>query len=250
MAASTSSTTPAAPSRFYFGMALTCAVVAVVGFTPTYWAPMADGSLAAAPIVHLHALLFTAWSIFFIVQTRLAETGRIARHRALGLAGIALASTMLLVGLATAIHSTEAQIAAGLGDRARGFMIVPVTTILFFGCTIAVAIAKRRRTEVHRRLILIASTAILIAAVARLVRLALTQSGQLTGPPPVEFSILPSLITDLLIVAAMIHDRRTQGRVHPTYWIAGGIWLAIQLGRVPFSRTPAWQAVVDWLLGF
>ena len=86
MPASASSTTPAAPSRFYFGMALTCALVAVVGFTPTYWAPMADGSLAAAPIVHLHALLFTAWSIFFIVQARLAETGRIARHRALGLA--------------------------------------------------------------------------------------------------------------------------------------------------------------------
>lgn len=250
MAAAASSAMPVPPRRFYRTMASTCALVAFLGFTPTYWAPLATGSLAEAPIVHLHAVLFSAWSLLFIVQASLAETGRIASHRALGLAGIALASSMLFVGLATAIHSAEAQIAAGVGDRARGFLIVPVTTILFFAGTIAVAIAKRRRTEVHRRLMLVASAAILMAAVARLVRLALTQSGQLTGPPPIEFSILPALITDLLIVAAMVHDRRTQGRVHPAYWIAGGTWLAIQLGRIPFSRTPAWQAVVDWLLGF
>ena len=250
MAATASNALPVAPSRFYLTMAITCALVAFLGFAPTYWAPLAAGSLAEAPIVHLHAVLFSAWSLFFIVQAGLAESGRIASHRALGLAGIALASSMLFVGLATAIHSAEAQIAAGVGDRARGFMIVPVTTILFFACTVAIAIARRRRTEVHRRLMLVASAAILMAAVARLVRLALTQSGQLTGPPPIEFSILPALITDLLIVAAMIHDRRTQGRVHPVYWIAGGTWLAIQLGRIPFSRTPAWQAVVDWLLGF
>ena len=250
MAATASNALPVSPSRFYLTMAITCALVAFLGFAPTYWAPLAAGSLAEAPIVHLHAVLFSAWSLFFIVQAGLAESGRIASHRALGLAGIALASSMLFVGLATAIHSAEAQIAAGVGDRARGFMIVPVTTILFFACTVAIAIARRRRTEVHRRLMLVASAAILMAAVARLVRLALTQSGQLTGPPPIEFSILPALITDLLIVAAMIHDRRTQGRVHPVYWIAGGTWLAIQLGRIPFSRTPAWQAVVDWLLGF
>ena len=250
MVAAASVAMPAGPERFYFGMAVTCGLIALLGFLPTYWAPLASGSLSVAPVIHLHGLLFTAWAVFFVVQAHLATSGRIARHRALGLVGISLASLMLLVGLAAAIHSVETQIAAGQGVRGRSFMIVPVTTILFFACTVAIAIAKRRRTEVHRRLMLVASAAILMAAVARLVRLALTQSGQLTGPPPIEFSILPALITDLLIVAAMIHDRRTQGRVHPAYWIAGGTWLAIQLGRIPFSRTPAWQAVVDWLLGF
>ncbi|MBM4218571.1 MAG: hypothetical protein FJ171_02830 [Gammaproteobacteria bacterium] len=130
---------------------------------------------------------------------------------------------MLLVGLATAIHSTNVQIAAGMAERARGFLIVPVITILFFAAVMAVAIANRRRPEVHKRLIVLASVAILMAAVARLLRLALTKAGPLTGPPPIEFSALPSLATDLLIVAAIIHDWRTRGRPHPVYLVGGGL---------------------------
>lgn len=236
--------------RFYVGMAVTCAVIAFLGFTPTYWAPLAAGSIDEAPIVHLHAVLFSAWSLFFILQATLIANGRFAHHRAFGLAGISLATAMLLVGLATAIHSMSVQIEAGMGERARGFLIVPVTTILFFAAVMAVAIANRRRPEVHKRLIVLASVAILMAAVARLLRLALGKAGLLTGLPPIEFSALPAFATDLLIVAAIIHDWRTRGRPHPVYLVGGGLWLAIQFGRIPISKTPQWHAVADWLATF
>jgi len=250
MATQASTAMPVAPGRFYLALALACALVAFLGFVPTYWAPLATGSLAEAPIVHLHAALFSAWTLFFIGQAGLAGTGRIAQHRALGLVGISLASMMLFVGLATAIHSAEVHIAAGLGDRARGFMIVPVTTVLFFALAVGVAIANRRRQEVHKRWMVIASVAILMAAVARIVRFLRFGADVPPGPPPIEMSVVPALGTDLLIVAAMIHDWRTHGRVHPAYWIGGGAWLAIQLGRIPLSKTPQWQAVADWLLAF
>ena len=250
MATNASTALPVAADRFYFAMALTCALVAFLGFAPSYWAPLAARSLAEAPVVHLHAVLFSAWTLFFVVQAGLAGTGRIALHRALGLVGISLASMMLLVGLATAIHSAEAQIARGFGDGARGFMIVPVTTILFFAAAVAVAVANRRQPEIHKRWMLIATVAILIAATARIVRFLRFGTDVPPGPPPIEASIVPALTTDLLIVAAMVHDWRTRGRVHPAYWIGGGIWLAIQLGRIPFSKTPQWQAIADWLLGF
>ena len=161
-------TPPVAEGQFYFAMALTCALVAFLGFLPTYWAPLAAGSLAAPPLVHLHAVLFSAWSLFFIVQARLAGTGRIARHRAIGLVGISLASMMLIVGLATAIHSAEAHIASGFGERARSFLIVPVSTILFFATAVAIAIINRRQPEIHKRWMLVASVAILMAAMARI----------------------------------------------------------------------------------
>lgn len=241
---------PAERGHFYLVMAITCALVATLGFIPTYWGPLAAGELVAAPIVHLHAVLFTAWSAFFVTQSGLVASGHVANHRALGLLGISLATAMLFVGLATAIHSADIQIAAGQADRARSFMIVPVTTILYFACAVGVAVANRARPEIHKRLVVVASIAILMAAVARVVRFALGRAGLLDGPPQIEFSILPALITDLLIVAAMVHDKRRRGRVHAVYWIAGGALLAIQLGRIPFSRTPQWQAVADWLLGF
>jgi hypothetical protein len=250
MASSTVAAIPAAPGPFYFVMALACALVAVLGFAPSYWAPLATGSLAEAPIVHLHAVLFTAWTLFFILQTGLVASGRTTRHRALGLAGISLATAMLFVGLATAIHSADAFIAAGYGDRARGFMIVPVTTVVFFAAAVAVAVANRSRPEIHKRWMLVGSAAILIAAFARIVRFIRFGTEVPAGPPPIEASLVAAIGTDALIVAAMIHDWRTRGRVHPAYWIGGGLWLAIQLGRVPFSRTPEWLGVADWLLRF
>jgi uncharacterized membrane protein YozB (DUF420 family) len=245
-----STTPPVAEGQFYFAMALACALVAFLGFLPTYWAPLAAGSLAEAPVIHLHAVLFSAWSLFFVIQARLAGTGRIARHRAIGLAGISLASMMLIVGLATAIHSVEAQSAAGFGERARSFLIVPVTTILFFATAVAIAIIYRRQPEIHKRWMLIASVAILMAAMARIVRFLRFGTDPPPGLPPVEASLVPALTTDMLIVAAMIHDWRVRGRVHPAYWIGGGAWLAVQLGRIPISKTAQWQAVADWLLRF
>ena len=46
----------------------------------------------------------------------------------------------------------------------------------------------------------------------------------------------------------MANDWRTRGRPHPTYLITGALMLALQIVRVPFSGTPAWRAVTDWLL--
>ena len=129
---------------------------------------------------------------------------------AMGLLGISLASAMLFVGLAAAIHSVEAHIAVGFGDRARGFMIIPVSTMLFFALAVSVAITNRSRPEIHKRWILLASIAILMAAVARIVRFVRFGTDIPPGPPVVEMSVVPALGTDLLIVVAMIHDWRTR----------------------------------------
>lgn len=250
MAASASAVSPAVTGRFFLVMALVCALIAFLGFAPTYWAPLAAGTLTEAPIVHLHGLLFSAWSLFFVTQAALVATARPAQHRAMGLIGIALASAMLFVGLATAIHSADAHITAGFGDRARGFLIVPVTTILFFAVAVTVAVAVRSRPEVHKRWMLVGSVAILMAAVARIVRFLRFGTDVPAGPPPIEASIVAGLATDLLIVAAIAYDWRKRGRPHPAYWVAGGAWLAIQLLRIPFSKTQAWHACADALLAF
>ena len=59
---------------------------------------------------------------------------------------------------------------------------------------------------------------------------------------------MPALLVDLLIVAAMIHDRRTRGHVHRVYWIAGGALLAVQVLRVPLSTSHAWTVIAQWVL--
>ena len=69
--------------RFFATMAYICALIAIAGFVPTYWAPVASGTFTGSPILHVHGLLFSAWPILFIVQARLAAAGRFDRHRTL-----------------------------------------------------------------------------------------------------------------------------------------------------------------------
>ena len=62
--------------RFFATMVYICgALIAIAGFVPTYWAPVASGTFTGSPILHVHGLLFSAWPILFIVQARLAAAG-------------------------------------------------------------------------------------------------------------------------------------------------------------------------------
>jgi hypothetical protein len=241
----------AATDRFYARMAVVCLAVGVVGFAPTYWLPLLRGELTVAPIAHVHAVFFYGWLVLFIRQTSLAASGQYVRHRTLGLLGVALASGMFFVGLGMAMHSLEESIAEGFEPAARAFAIVPISGIVLFGLLFAVAIAKVRDSEIHKRLMLVNTAGILQAAAGRWFVLFLappSAPGVPVSPPPVFVTVMPGLVVDLLIVAGMIYDWRTRGRVHPVYWTAGGITLAVQVLRVPLSQTNAWLTMTHWLL--
>ncbi|CAA9354638.1 MAG: FIG00440904: hypothetical protein [uncultured Gemmatimonadetes bacterium] len=237
--------------RFYVRIAGACLVVAVIGFAPTYWLPLVRGTLDLAPIAHVHAAVFYGWTLLFLLQSWLVAQGRLTRHREWGVFGVALATTMCFVGMAAAMNSLGRATAAGLGDAARPFSIVPVSGIAFFALLFTAALLRVRQPQVHKRLMLVATVSLLQAAVGRWFLIFLAPAaagGGPAGPPPVFVTVMPALVSDLLIVAAMVHDRRTTGRVHRVYWIAGGALLALQVLRVPLSTTAGWARIADWLL--
>jgi hypothetical protein len=59
---------------------------------------------------------------------------------------------------------------------------------------------------------------------------------------------MAGLVTDILIIAAMVHDRRTLGHVHPAYWIAGAVVLGVQILRIPIATTDGWNRTAQLLL--
>ena len=86
--------------RFFVTMAFVCAAVAFLGFAPTYWVPLVTGKLKALPIIHVHGLVFFAWTLFFAFQVWLGATNRLQRHRAVGMIGEdAISALPKLVGL-------------------------------------------------------------------------------------------------------------------------------------------------------
>jgi hypothetical protein len=240
-------------SQFYVRMAVVCVAVALAGFAPTYWMPLLRGTLDVPPLTHVHALFFYGWLLLFLRQTMLAASGRIARHRELGVAGVALATGMCFVGLGMTITSLTRMLALGGGDSARAFAIVSVSAVVLFAGLFAAAIVNVKKPEIHKRLMLLTTVSMLQAGIGRWFLLFLAPARVAGAPfvqPPVAVTLLPALVNDLLIVAAMIHDRRERGRVHPAYWWGAAAVVAVQVLRVPLSTTHAWMRVTDWLLAF
>jgi hypothetical protein len=232
---------------FYFYMALACMAVAFLGFAPTYWMPLAKRSLSASPVVHFHGLLFFAWSLYFVFQSWLAASGKVARHRAIGMIGVSLATTMTIFGFLVAVHAMKRAAAAGLTDEGIAFIIVPLSGIAFFAVVFTLAIVWVRQPEVHKRLMLLAAISLLDAAVARWFLTFLAPPGPL-GPPPVPVTIPPAIVAYLLLVVAMVFDWRTRGRPHPVYIYGGIALLAVKFLNWPISASPMWHSFAGGIL--
>jgi hypothetical protein len=240
---------------FYVWMSAAFTLLAFGGFAPTYWLQLAPQTFIGSPLVHLHALLFSAWTLFFLFQTILAARERLDGHRAWGLLGISLATAMVFVGSAAATESLNDRLTAGLGDQARAFFIVPISLMVLFGGFVFAAIASVKRTEAHKRLMLLAMISIIPPAVAR-VSFALNV-GMVPGLRPglgplrtAESVVASGLIADAFVVIGMIYDWRTRGRPHSAYVVGGLILIAIQVLRVPVSTTHWWYSFADFLARF
>ena len=85
----TANSTPAVASRCYVWIAAACALIACGGFAPTYWLQLVPGTFSGPPLLRIHSALFSAWTLLLLTQALFAANGRMASHRAMGLAGIA-----------------------------------------------------------------------------------------------------------------------------------------------------------------
>lgn len=225
-------------SPVYVGVAVLTVAIAVAGFWPKYFGPLLGGTLQTAVMIHVHAVVFVGWLVVVGLQAWLAASGRIALHVRVGNYAMAWGVLVVVVGLVTAFAVFADRIAAGDEQQARDKLFVPLTDLMVFTPFFAAAWILRRRPELHKRLIIVATTCLLIAAVHRIPFL----GGR---PPP-----LPQLFAVWLapIWIGMIHDYVQERRVSPIYLLGIGAVLFLKLGRMPLFHSSAWDSVANWLV--
>src|SRR5512146_1864662 len=226
MVATTLSPAQSRAGYFYFWMAAACALFAWGAFSATYWLQLAAGTfVGGTPVMHLHAALFFSWTLLFMWQTWQAANGRIERHRAFGVAGVSLATAMVIIGLTLALASVREFQAHGFGDRAKSFFVLPFTGITLFAIFFVAAVANISRPEWHKRFMLVATVSLLQAAAGRVGFLINSGGGGpglrpgTVAPPPQFAGFQGAVMVSLFLVAGAIYDWRTRGRPHPVYLI-------------------------------
>lgn len=222
--------------NFYLAVALATALIVAIGFGPTANARLFRPSTARPLILYVHAATFTAWVLLFIAQAALVRAGRAHWHRRLGLLGIVLGGLLPLVGIMTAFTMTRLNRAES-GADGEAFLIVSLFDMLAFAVIFGLAVYWRRHLEYHRRLMLMATCGLTVAAFARF-------------PQWVVPSHSWYAFVDALILTGAARDWITTRRVHPVYLYG---LPALALGQaatmwIYMSRAPIWIAIAHALL--
>jgi hypothetical protein len=215
--ATTAATIPrtTSPRRLYVGLALLAITLALVGFWPSYFGPLFAGSVDKPTIIHFHAAVYVGWLAIFLTQVVLAATGRVALHLKLGRIAIGYGVLVIAAGLVATFGMFVLRVRGGEVADAQGRLVGPLLDMLVFAPFFAAAVHYRRRPELHKRLMIVATTALLIAAVGRM-------------PFPADLRApLVLLIWTLPILLAMAHDFWRQRRVHPIY-VLGLVVLVVE----------------------
>ncbi len=225
--------------RFFLAMAILMLATVLVGFARSFflraWFP--DHPSPAETVFYWHGALFATWYLLLVGQSALITAGRIATHRALGRAGGVLAAGMVVLGGYAALVAAGREGGfIGIPVPPLAFLAVPLTDMVVFAILVACAIAKRNVAQTHKRLMLIASTSLLAAAVVRLPFDFIEPGG------PLAFFGL----TDLFLLALIAWDLVTRGRIHPATLWGSALLVASQPLRLMMSGTEPWLAFAAW----
>ena len=222
---------------FYTGMTVAFVITVFAGFARTFFLRSYFETSPLIPLLILHGIVFTSWFVLLLTQVTLVATNRTRIHRRLGVAGAVLAGLMIIVGTTTALVRAKGAQVPPRFSSPLVFLTIPLGDILVFAILVSAAFYFRRRMDAHKRLMLLATIAILPAAVARL------PVGFIERGGPLAFFGL----SDLFILPVLIYDFATRGRPHRATILGGLLVIVSHPLRMIIGNTHAWLAFATWL---
>lgn len=242
----------------YVFMAGLFIVTVLVGFIPDSREMLADVAAGKhpplPPIMHVHAVLMGSWLLLLFTQATLMATGRRNFHMQLGMLGVALAPAMIIAGVLLMLtrdgqlidalrHGPPALVAQlkPVLPFVLNIMFIQIRAAIVFGGLVAIALFLRNSdSEVHKRLMFLATAAPLPAATDRM-----TWLPQIAPGTALTVELWPLVVLAPLI----LWDLYRQRRVHRAYWI----WIAVSI--IPaaamhlFWGTQGWFKIALSILG-
>lgn len=222
---------------FYLCMTLLIAAVVAYGFSGTVGRKLIYADPRRPTLLWVHALVFSSWIAFYILQSALVRIRQVKIHRTLGWAGVALGTSMVVVGPWVAVVMARFDITQLHRGNRDAFLIIPLFDMAVFATCFGLAILWRTFPERHRRLMLIATCALTGAAFGRI---------PIMHTPIAFYSGI-----DGLILLGALRDLVVCRRIHTVYSIAIPLLVAgqVAVSEIFLHRAGFWIRIAHRLLG-
>jgi hypothetical protein len=216
-------------------MTLLSAGILVWGFGHTVNPVLLHPAVPRPRILWVHAIVFSLWLVFALGQTALVRVRRVAIHRVMGWFGVGLAALMVVVGIKTALALGRFDVEVLHQDGADVFEIVSFADMILFPLLVGLAVVWRKKLELHRRLLFLATVELTGAGFGRIDWLAAHN--------------LMFFCADAVMCLGMLRDYYVDGRVHRVYKIAIPAIVLWHIGVTwMYLRPPVWWAHLAHIL--
>jgi len=227
--------------RFFLIMSGTLLLILLVGFSRTLYLRLLFQVPPVPFYLHLHGATVTAWFVWLVVQASLVNVNRVAVHRRIGILGAVIGVALIPAGLMATLQFVPRLPEIGLPfEQAPRFITWIVWAnfhmLLGFVAFLATALMLRHRTDIHKRLMLLATICLMpppLARIAQNLGFMLEQETNFVTATWL-FLLLPILIYDLV----------TTRRIHRATAIGGLCFLLIVFGPILISFTDVAQNFV------
>lgn len=211
---------------FYLAMSLLVMAAVVYGFSFTVGENLIHPTVPRPWVLYVHAVIFTGWLALFVLQAVLVRSRKVAWHRTLGWVGVGWGLLIVAFGIATAVAMVRFN-SHVLHER-RVSLIVPLFDIVCFSGAFAPAVYWRKKPELHRRLMLVATCALTAAGFARLL-------------PHFGLDLPAYGAVDVLILLGVARDLIVDRRVHRVYVVVLPLFILGQIFTIYIaSHDPDW----------
>lgn len=212
-------------SRYFQIMSVTLLAILLTGFAPTLYLRAAFDNPAIPLYLYVHGAIVTCWFILLVVQTSLIAVRRTDIHRRIGVAGAVLACSVVIAGPMATMGFVGRIPSMGFDVEEAIFFVSWVVwgnfaSILAFSVFVVAAIFLRRQSDIHKRLILLASLSIIGPPLARIANWSV-----FNWIDEISFVVVGSL---LLFATLVIHDLVLKGRPN-TMTTAGGVYFVLTI---------------------
>jgi uncharacterized membrane protein YozB (DUF420 family) len=238
------------PARFfYLGAALTLLALTLAGFQEFYLHGREFGGGEIPPRIFLlviaHAVFMSCWILLFITQPLLIVSGHRRSHMMLGRIATVLAAAIIVTGTAVAIGSARVHPKDMMldGMPRSQFLAAPLSFMAQFFVFVSLGVLTRRRPEIHRSMMLLATLVTVEAATDRIPILM-----HLYNDDPLKYFAGPAV--PILIVGALFLVVRWLLTRRFDRWYAlgyAGLFMAAPL-IMDLSRSRLWGRISSFLL--
>jgi hypothetical protein len=224
--------------RLYLPATILIIAFAFIGFWPTYFGPALKGRVHVPPLIHLHAVIYVTWLALFATQVALAATNRVKLHMQLGRWIMAYGIIVVVAGLMALAQGFGTRLATEDVFRAQRWLFGVLKDLIFFVPFLVAGWIYRQKPEIHKRLMIVATTILVLPAVSRM---------SFLGVPVPLWKFM--LVWPLPVYFLMIHDFYKKRLIHPVYLIGVAAMLTMRL-ILPFGSSDAWQSIAAVITAF